>query len=55
MFWKIQFDGEKTGFGWVQFNEAMEAIGLFEEDGTPIVNEGVDYHPIEFDTTPEWA
>lgn len=54
MYWKIQFDGEKTGFGWLQFNEAMECIAIFEEDGTPIT-EGVDYHPIEFDTTPGWA
>lgn len=54
MFWKIEFDGERQGQGWLKFNENMESIGIYTLTGE-LITENVEYHPIEFDTTPEWA
>jgi hypothetical protein len=53
-YWKVRFDDKIDGFGWLVFDEHMNAISLTELDGNEI-KEGVSYTPIEFDTKPEWA
>lgn len=54
-YWKIQFDGEdSTQQGWLEFDENMVAVRITDLNGKTIT-EGRDYHPIEFDTKPEWA
>lgn len=54
MFWKIKFDEGASGFGFVQFDENMVAIGLFDIDGKAITT-AVGYTPVQFDVTPNWS
>lgn len=50
-YWLIQFD-DREGFGVLEFNSEMVAIGIYYLDGTPL--EGVcEYHPVEFNI--EWS
>lgn len=53
-YWKIQFDGEFTGEGWLEFDEFMIAQNIYDLDGN-VITDARDYHPIEFNTKPEWA
>lgn len=55
MFWKIQFNDKREGIGYLQFDENMIAVNLFDEHGN-VVTEPCGYSPIEFDVAPpEWA
>lgn len=53
MWWKIQFNDGLDGFGWLHFNESMEAIGLYDAQGNEVIVP-CGYFPVEFSTQPEW-
>lgn len=48
MFWKIQFNDKKEGIGYLEFDENMIAINIYDEEGN-IVTDPVGYFPIEFE------
>lgn len=52
MWWKIQFDDGLDGFGWLKLDETTSII--YTENGEE-VSAPVSYHPIEFNTQPEWV
>lgn len=47
-YWKIQFNDNREGFGYLEFDENMVATTIYDEEGN-IVTEPVGYFPIEFD------
>lgn len=53
MYWKIEFNDKLQGFGYLQFDENMIAIGLFDEQGN-VITEPCGYTPVEFNVTPDW-
>lgn len=53
-YWKIKFDEGLEGCGYIKFNQFMEQIALYDEQGN-IVEVPVGYHPIEFENVkPFW-
>jgi hypothetical protein len=47
-YWKIQFNDNREGFGYLEFDENMVATNIYDEEGS-IITEAVGYFPIEFD------
>jgi hypothetical protein len=55
IYWRVRFDDESSGEGFLVLSDDLVAVGLFHEDGTP-ANEVEEYTTIDMNPAlPSWA
>lgn len=53
MYWKIIITSKNNNIGYVQFNDSMECVNIFDENGN-IIDYPIEYTSIEFDVIPKF-